>query len=569
VMTANGAQLKSQMAVGAQGVNQLGVAAKNCSGIMSSFTGILGAVGLGFSLWSGFAKAGESEQAVSRLNAVVKSTGGLAGFSGDQLQKMAGDMSAVTTFSRTAVVSGEAVLATFTNIRGDQFKEAMTAAENLSTVLGQDLQTSVVQVGKALNDPEKGYTALKRAGVSFTASQIDQIKTLQASGNILGAQKILLKELSTEFGGAAEAAGATFSNQIDKAKGSIGAIASVIASGMLPGLASMAHYLKAGADFAREHKAGLQGLGKGILVVITAIAAYKTAMGAIVIAQKAWQLSQAATLALEGPGGWAILAGAALATAGAYVAITKASEQTTAMMGDATGEIAKAREQMDGLEVDGEGAADGVAGVGKAAKTVAAQVEALNASLRQQLATFGMSSAQADVYKLQMAGATDASLALANALTKELEFREQQKKAVEELAAAEKQRAKDAAAVLDDLKSPMEKVADEIARISNLEDAGLLNSDQAEAAVAKFSQGISKAQSDAFKKQKMPDFGKNAFGEKTAALERRFTSGFERTAGAGIQEKLLAEAQLSRKAAEQTAKNTKPDDESDPSIDFI
>ena len=60
-------------------------------------------------------------------------------------------------------------------------------------------------LGKALNDPIKGITALSRAGVTFTQGQKDQIKTLVESGNLLGAQKIIMGELEAQVGGTAEA----------------------------------------------------------------------------------------------------------------------------------------------------------------------------------------------------------------------------------------------------------------------------------------------------------------------------------------------------------------------------
>src|SRR5262245_66611796 len=76
----------------------------------------------------------------------------------------------------------------------------------MSAALGQDGKASAIQLGKALNDPIKGVTALQRVGVSFTKSQKNQIKALVESGNTLGAQKVILRELGKEFGGAAKAA---------------------------------------------------------------------------------------------------------------------------------------------------------------------------------------------------------------------------------------------------------------------------------------------------------------------------------------------------------------------------
>jgi hypothetical protein len=80
----------------------------------------------------------------------------------------------------------------------------------MSVALGEDMSAASIQVGKALNDPIKGVTALQRVGVSFTASQKEQIATLVESGRTMDAQKIILGELTKEFGGAAEAAATPF-----------------------------------------------------------------------------------------------------------------------------------------------------------------------------------------------------------------------------------------------------------------------------------------------------------------------------------------------------------------------
>jgi hypothetical protein len=138
--------------------------------------------------------------------------------------------------------------------------------------MGKDMKSSAILVGKALNDPVKGATALSRAGVQLTEDQKDLIKSMvegstaalalshtldekltpaqykQAlqmesagmsvqeiakkmnldftpaqikaaeemtkGGRVVEAQKILLGELETQFGGSAEAAGKTFAGQI-------------------------------------------------------------------------------------------------------------------------------------------------------------------------------------------------------------------------------------------------------------------------------------------------------------------------------------------------------------------
>ena len=84
----------------------------------------------------------------------------------------------------------------------------------MSTALGQDTKASAVQLGKALQDPVQGINALRRVGVNFTDAQKDVIEKLVNSGKQLEAQKLILKELSTEFGGSAQAAAGTFGGKI-------------------------------------------------------------------------------------------------------------------------------------------------------------------------------------------------------------------------------------------------------------------------------------------------------------------------------------------------------------------
>jgi phage-related minor tail protein len=122
---------------------------------------------------------------------------------------LATSISRKTGMDDEAIQSGENLLLTFTNIhnetgRGNQiFTRATRTIADMSAALGQDTKSSAIQLGKALNDPIKGVTALQRVGVSFTQSQRDQIKTLVESGNTLDAQKMILRELRKEFGGSA------------------------------------------------------------------------------------------------------------------------------------------------------------------------------------------------------------------------------------------------------------------------------------------------------------------------------------------------------------------------------
>jgi hypothetical protein len=93
---------------------------------------------------------------------------------------------------------------------------------DMATVMGTDLNSNILQIGKALNDPIKGITALNRAGVQFTDQQKDQIAALQESGRTMEAQKMILAELESQFGGAAEAMAKDFNGGLIQAGNAMG-----------------------------------------------------------------------------------------------------------------------------------------------------------------------------------------------------------------------------------------------------------------------------------------------------------------------------------------------------------
>lgn len=160
--------------------------------------------------------------AEAKLGAVLKATGHAAGFNIDQLKGMASGLQRVTTFGDEAVLSGMAILATFKNISGDAFERTTKAALDMSTVMGTDLKSSMVMLGKALNDPVANLSALSRSGIQFNEQQREMIKELVLSGDLMTAQGIILKELESQFGGAAEAAGGPFNKALGQLKNTWG-----------------------------------------------------------------------------------------------------------------------------------------------------------------------------------------------------------------------------------------------------------------------------------------------------------------------------------------------------------
>jgi hypothetical protein len=210
-LIARTAGLISGMTAGERQVDKSVKKIRNSLGsLKGAIGGAIAGIGLATAIRAIAANTIESENAIRQLEARIKSTGGAAGLSSEQLQGFAQELQKITTYGDDAILAMQGVLLTFTSIKGDVFKDATRAVLDLSTAMSQDLQSSAVQLGKALNDPVKGITALSKIGVAFTEDQKRLIKSFTETGNVAAAQRVILNELRVEFGGAASAAADTF-----------------------------------------------------------------------------------------------------------------------------------------------------------------------------------------------------------------------------------------------------------------------------------------------------------------------------------------------------------------------
>ena len=235
-------------------------AAKHTSGFSDKLKGIAkggvlaaGAAGLGAltgALKIGIGEWKDSTKISAQTKAVLKSTGDVAHVSAGHVDKLATSLMKKSGVDDEAVKSGENLLLTFTNVRNEAgkgnkiFDQATKAALDMSTAMGTDPKTAAMQLGKALNDPEKGVAKLTRSGVTFTDQQKDQIKKLQESGHTLKAQKIILGEVNKEFGGSAAAAGKTLPGQLNILKQEFNNLAGDLVGKLIPVLQNTITWLR-------------------------------------------------------------------------------------------------------------------------------------------------------------------------------------------------------------------------------------------------------------------------------------------------------------------------------------
>jgi len=170
----------------------------------------------------------------AKLKQVLESTAGAAGVTYEEMKNLAKGLQEVTTYGDETTESGIALLLTFTRIGKDIIPEATETMLNMATAMGTDLKTSAIQVGKALNDPIMGVTALRRVGVQLSDQQEQQVKDFMKINDIASAQKIILGELETEFGGLARAVAKTDSGKIEQLTNEINDQREVLGNELLP-----------------------------------------------------------------------------------------------------------------------------------------------------------------------------------------------------------------------------------------------------------------------------------------------------------------------------------------------
>ena len=224
---------------GQSGLRRFGKIAAGVAGA-AAFGGLVATVKVGIDEFM------EAQKVMAQTNAVLKSTGGAAKVTATQITDLSSSIMKMTGIDDEAIQAGQNLLLTFTKIRNetgkgnDIFDQATLAMTDLSVAMGQDLKSSAILVGKALNDPIKGVGALSKAGVQFTKGQKETIQSLVDSGNVMGAQKMILKELETQFAGSAEAAGKTLPGQLNILKQTFSNLAGELVAGFLPSVARAA-----------------------------------------------------------------------------------------------------------------------------------------------------------------------------------------------------------------------------------------------------------------------------------------------------------------------------------------
>ena len=180
---------------------------------MLGLVGVLVAIGAAFTK---LIKAGANfEVQMGKINALLKATGNAAGQTAVDIEAMAVAIGKGTLASVQGARDAAGVLLTFKAISGEAFGRTLKLTQDLAAVGFGSMKTAALQLGKALEDPVLGLSALRRVGVSFTESQKEQIKVMALTGRQAEAQRMILDALESQVGGAGKGAAKGLSGAFD------------------------------------------------------------------------------------------------------------------------------------------------------------------------------------------------------------------------------------------------------------------------------------------------------------------------------------------------------------------
>lgn len=232
----------------------------------------------------------ESQKIMVQTETVIRSTGGAAGYTAEQIQEMAVQFSRLTAFEDEAIQSAENVLLRYTAIGHDVLPKATEAILDFAEATGTDLDGAAKAMGKALQDPINSLGLIERGTMKFTDAQKENIKTFIEQGNLAKAQQVILDQMAQTFGGQAAAAVKTFDGAMRQMNTEVGNVLEVIGSNLVPVLMTLVQGIRTVAIWFQNLPAPIQKFVTvaGVLFALMAgaipiIAAFTVAFGALQI----------------------------------------------------------------------------------------------------------------------------------------------------------------------------------------------------------------------------------------------------------------------------------------------
>jgi len=133
----------------------------------------------------------------------------------NELQIAADRLGNQTLFNQEEFTRGFNLLTSFRNIGVDAYERVAQAAADIAQVNQVDVNTSFMQLAKALQDPERNLSNLNRSGIAFTKTQTDVIKELMKTNKTAEAHAMILSIVEESYNKLSQAAAEGFAGNVD------------------------------------------------------------------------------------------------------------------------------------------------------------------------------------------------------------------------------------------------------------------------------------------------------------------------------------------------------------------
>ena len=193
----------------------------------------------------------------------------------NQLNEAADRLGKTTLFSQDEFTRGFALLTSFRKIGVEAYERVALEAANIAQINQVDVNTSFMQLAKALQDPERNLSNLNRSGIAFSKQQTEVIKKLMKTNRVAEAHAMILDIVEESYDEAALAASKGFAGSLDNLGESFDDLSESIGKALLPvldpavkGLTAILDFLNSEGGQATAIIAGIALAAKGISVAV-------------------------------------------------------------------------------------------------------------------------------------------------------------------------------------------------------------------------------------------------------------------------------------------------------------
>lgn len=198
---------------------------------------VSGVAAVGFAMES-LTAAGDDERWELGLREQIAFTGNAAKLTVEQMKALTEQVTSNTFATEESAQKSVSVMASFMSVQDQNFTRAIYLAQDLAEVLGSDMSGAAMQLGKALENPANGISAMADSGVTFTEQQKQVIMSLVETGQKAEAQKLIMDAVAGQLGNTGTAAAKGYAGAVDQMGKSWDNLKGVVGGTLLEGAAN-------------------------------------------------------------------------------------------------------------------------------------------------------------------------------------------------------------------------------------------------------------------------------------------------------------------------------------------